>query len=502
MNKYMVKLVFAVFCTSVVFIVGCIPERSLEWSADGSVGLLQYDNDFYLVDGESGALTEVAKGNVMPWPDISDDGKLIAYCERLECENLNEGLKLLPENHARKIKSHAEWLKKEIIANGLHKGELPRLKKTRLSGSFGPGAEQEDTTSEYTKEYCAWVMRCLCETADDELTGKLTSEIVSDGKNLKLAYYRLIVAKREELSDKKVAATSVLAIFKAMFSPDSSHIAYLMINPEGSDAGDLSDNMSYQLYIASPKQNIAAMRVSHDVAFGYDWRQDGRAIAYIRGDMTNDADMIFGELTEANVVDANGILLAEKLDNPQGALATHICHGKRPSPVGVLFYPWSKLEYGPGGRIFFVNLALTLPATTYEDPPMSLFCYDTVTKTVNNVLPLNLSGYIGGAMEAFQFSLSQDGKSVLLPLENNRFMIYELGSREPGLPIEEGEGFGDGDDMLSPAWKGKDEISCLVSEKSHFLVKEGQDKHHRKEFVILGADGKFQRVLSEKWAEW
>lgn len=498
MTNYNVNLVFAVFCTGILFIAGCFPENSLEWSADGSVGLLQQDKTLYLVDSQSGKLTEVAKGNVMPWPDISDDGKLIAYSEKLQCDDLTDGLKLLPENLARKIKAHAEWMKNKIIANGLHNGEFPRLPETRISGGMLSGDQLTEKTSEYTEGYRDWVIRCLCETADDNLIKKLTSEVVSREKNKKLIYYRLIVVPRERLSDKKIVATSISTIFKTMFSPDCSNIAYLMINPEGSEGNDVLDNMNYQLNIASPKQNIEAMLVAYDVAFGYDWRQDGQALAYMRGAM--DDDMSFGALSEVKVADSNGILLAKKPDLTAGAFVTHTCRGHTASRVGIVIYPWMKLQYGPGGRIFFTSLALSIPMINNNEPRLSLFCYDTVTQTVNDVLPSELSSYIDGAMSASQFSLSRDGKSVLLPIRDNRFMIYELGSRSPELPIEENEGFGEENVLeFAPAWKGNNEISCLVSEKSHFLIKEGQEKYHRKEIVILGADGKFLRVLSENW---
>ena len=216
MSNHKMEWAITFFLTGILVVGGCIPQRSLQWSPDGSVGLLQFDKDFYLVDGQTGALTEVAKGNAMPWPDISDDGKLIAYCERVECDDLNEGLKLLPGNQVRRIKAHAEWLKKDIMANGLHPGEIPRLEKIRHRSTFGN--DKEDNTSEYTEEYISWVGRYMCENADEEFIRKLTSEVVADVKDLKLAYYRLIMAPRERLADKKIVTTSVSPIFKTMFS--------------------------------------------------------------------------------------------------------------------------------------------------------------------------------------------------------------------------------------------------------------------------------------------
>ncbi len=54
---------------------------------------------------------------------------------------------------------------------------------------------------------------------------------------------------------------------------------------------------------------------------------------------------------------------------------------------------------------------------------------------------------------------------------------------------------------MTPAWKGSDQISTLVSKNSHFLIKEGQEEHEREEIVILGPDGEFRRVLSKDWPD-
>ena len=122
---------------------------------------------------------------------------------------------------------------------------------------------------------------------------------------------------------------------------------------------------------------------------------------------------------------------------------------------------------------------------------------EAVPKTVNDVLPLALSSYVDEAMPAYQFSLSQDGRSVLLPIQEHRFMVYEFGSTSAELPIDENEGFGDENTLeLAPAWKGNNEISCLVSEKSHFLNKESQNKNGQRELVILDTNGKLLRVLT------
>ena len=100
-----------------------------------------------------------------------------------------------------------------------------------------------------------------------------------------------------------------------------------------------------------------------------------------------------------------------------------------------------------------------------------------------------------------EFALSPDGKKVLLPMSKSRFAIYKLGETSAEIPIAEAEGFGGENSEWFPAWKGNNEISCLVSENSHFLVEKGQAKHNRKEIVVLGADGEFRQVLSRNWPD-
>ena len=91
------------FCTIVVFIVGCIPEDSLEWSNDGSVGLLRTAEGLYLVNGKTGELSEFVRGNISLLPDLSEDGSLVAYSQEVECTSLSEGLKLLPPGQVKMI---------------------------------------------------------------------------------------------------------------------------------------------------------------------------------------------------------------------------------------------------------------------------------------------------------------------------------------------------------------------------------------------------------------
>ncbi len=487
MSNRKMRLGLAAFYIAAMFMVGCIPEDSLQWSEDGSIGLLKIDEALYIVDGNSGELTEVSKSNVVLLPDISKDGSLIAYSERVDCNNLSEGLKVLPAGQVKTVKYYAEQTRINILrSGGLVKGEFPFPDKGLLT----------------PHKYRNWAIRYLCENADSKILEILGKEGIEKGKKMELGYFQVVVAPRENLSEKRVAAVNLFATMSTRLSPDGRSVAYLMHTQEGEVSNAFEE---VGLYIASLDSDIKAMHVDSRVTTCYDWREDGKAIAYISANSKDllHEEPILGTLNEKIAADADGRLLAEPTHVPEGGTAgTHRCTGKNSELAGLIFNPWLKVEYGPGERLFFSCSRLTLPTSRRDEARWSVFFYDPVTATVADVLPASVSDYTSEGVSMLMFSMSPDGEKVLLPIEKNRFLIYKFGDGSTVFPIEESEGFGEKDiAAFLPEWKGNDEISCMVSEKSRFLTKDKEKPHKRKEIVILGADGEFRRILSENWPD-
>jgi len=487
MSNHRIKLGLLAFFAAFVFIAGCIPEDSLEWSEDGSVGLLKAGEGLYIVDGETGELTEVAKGDIGLLPDISKDGKLIAYSEKIDCNSLSKGLRLLPPGQVKMIKYYAEKTKKNILdTRGLVNEKFPFPEEGLL----------------LPEDYRNWAIRYLCENADSKLLDVLGSEGIEKGKEKAISYFQVVVAPSSNPAQKRIATTSIFSIIATRFSPDTKSVAYLMHTQEGEVDNAMEE---FGLYISSLDTDIKVIYVDSGVAFDYDWRKDGKAIAYLSADSKNllDDDIILGTLSEKIIADSNGSLLAEPADVPEhGSAGTHRCTGKTEELAGTVFYPWFKVEYGLDNRIFFVSFDLPLPVSKKDEPGCSVFCYDPVTAAVVDVLPLSVSSYTG--LDFFNtslFSLSPDGKRVLLPIMHNRFIVYTLGTGSMEIPIPEEEGFGEDEiPELAPSWKGNNEISFLVSGKSKFLPepKEGEDQDDREQIVVLGTDGK-SWILSKDW---
>jgi hypothetical protein len=102
----------------------------------------------------------------------------------------------------------------------------------------------------------------------------------------------------------------------------------------------------------------------------------------------------------------------------------------------------------------------------------------------------------------YLFALSHDSRKILLNGKKNTVGIYALGGdlNLSKVLIDEKEGFEKGEGLIAQ-WKGPDQVSCLVSEKSHFLTDDPNTPHRRKEIVILDTNGNLKQILSKDWPD-
>ncbi len=486
MNNRIKKLVLIAFYVIAVFFIGCIPENSLEWSQDGSAGLLRVEGALYLVDGQSGQLTEIAKEDVQPWPGISKDGGLIAYSREVKCDSLSEGLKLLPPGQVKMIQYNTKKMSESISkAGGLIDGKFPEPEENLLN----------------LEHYANWSIRYLCENADSKLVKIIGDEGIKKGKEMDLSCFQVVTVSKDDLEDKRVIASNIFWSGMTRLSPDNRYVAYSMQTHYG------DEEMEYSLYVASLKGEIKDMLVDQRVALGYDWRKDSSAIAYINADTENlgEDELAIGTLQERVIADEENNLLSKPIEldkKENGSVEMHKCTSDVTSLAGMVFYPWLKVRYGLDGRVFFSTCLMSLPISKRDEPGWSLFCYDPLTGMVANVLPQSVSGYTSQAMNMLQFELSPDSKKVLLPIKNNRLIDYEFGRDKVGLPINDDEGFGEEEiSSLVPTFKGNDEISFLVSGKSHYFDQIQREDPNRYEVIVQDRNTLKGRILSKSWSD-
>jgi hypothetical protein len=453
-----------------ILLAGCIPEESLEWSDDGSVGLLCLDKSLHLVDGNSGQLTLIEPNNVLPLPGISQDGNYIIYCKPAQCESLSEALELIPPSQVKMIEGHARDMRDKVLASKFSDGNFHVV---------------DGKEFKYVEPYRWWVIRYMCANADQKLKEKIGIENLKVNNATPLTYFKLIKSPTDNPLEEDIVATNAFGMLRPRFSPDGRHIAYLAIGPKN----------RHHLFIALADSPVESMLITKRTALGFDWRSDSRALVYFSGHGGEEEDSIICTLNEMVVADENAKLLASPVVG--GFVATHSCNSKATKLAGTMFDSWMKVQYGPGGRLFFSSGVIGLPTSELDELKWSLFCYDPLTRTIADVLPQVISDQTGQQVK--YFSISPDGTKSLLPMPENRFFIYELETAEGSAPVKKEEGFGDENTEFLPTWKGNNEISALVS--GDYLNRVTSQTNQRKDIVLVGVDGKYRGKLSPDWPD-
>jgi len=475
MNRNVTTWCLRVFLLLTILLAGCFPDNSLVWSGDGAWGLFRAEGKLFLVEGATGKLTPVEPdGGVSNMPGISADGKHIAYVKGVPCTEVSEGLEAFPPATSAMVRRDAEQLAQKVVAGLVTPEALTSDKGKPFS---------------FTEPYSSWVLRAMVENPEDALVEKLGPDVLAECRDRDIGYCRLIVAPREDLQASRTLATLPTAAFRCRFSPDGRYVAYIAPDREDDDVGTL--------LVASVDGRIGALQIVERIALGYDWRPDSRALAYLK----QDGDSLLGVVEEKVIVDTAGALRTELAANPDTAPVGILrCPSEGKQLSGTLFQPLMQVQYGPSGRLFFSSPAVTIPTSDLDEPTYSLFCYDPVTGTVANVLPAALSETIGDGINFF--SISPDGKRVLLTMEKNRFAIYAFGEKTPEVPLDEDEGFGDSSlpEML-PSWRTSAQIACLVSGESRFLSDDVKGSADRNEMVVLNVSGDFHSHLSADWPD-
>ena len=390
MNNRVNNIGLYLFCLGLILLAGCFPEDSLDWSADGSIGLLRTGEELYVVDGSTGALTRVpTDGQVSPWPDMSSDGKRIVYAEQVKYATLAEGLKALPADEVRMIANDAKSLRDKVLGGALTITDFNSVSDEQLG---------------FVTPYRDWIIRSMCENADEQLTRKLGDQALQQGKASALSGSRLVVVALSDSRNKRTITTSVLALLRPRFSPDGRHVAYLGLGP-------VKERRHICLL---PRCNrlrrppCTSHRMSLSASTG------GRTAGLWCICNRLGEEMMLGTLQEQQVCDSNGNLLEGVSDNPKTPIAAHRCTGESKQLVGTIVEPLMKVEYGIGGRLFFSSASGRIPSSDLDEPSYSLFCYDPVTGAVADVLPSKARNEQPlGEMVNF-FSLSPDGRRVLL----------------------------------------------------------------------------------------
>jgi len=494
-KKNLIRYLLITSYIATSFIIGCFPKDSLQWSANGSIGVYSKDGALFLVDGKTGSLTQIAlKETTTNWPAISPDSSLIAFGRIVKVSNFNNALKLLPPAQTKLIEAHSETLKQKVLAEGIKDSNFPFIGK--------PIATDTGQKDSFNNQHIAWVQRYLVENADIQLARKIGPELIEKTKSKDLTYCQLVCAPTADPNNRKILATSSQILWRIRFSPDSRLIAYCAdrFNGNALDVGN-------DLFVTSPAENIPPAFLAPAVAVGYAFKHDSRAIACIKpeDEFFDTSKPTLGSLIEQTIIDPNGRLLASpaKLDSKDSA-AMYVCTGPAAELAGVLYHPWMHVSYARDNRLFFASVKMSLPSSRLDAEKQTIFCCDTLTGALSEIVHQIVLDAAEGNL--YLFALSHDSRKILLHGKKNTLGIYALGGdlNLSKVLIDDNEGFGKGENpplSLVAQWKDPDQVSCLVSEKSHYLTNDPNTPARRKEIVILDANGSLKQILSKDWPD-
>ncbi|MGA2070464.1 MAG: hypothetical protein ABSG97_03870 [Sedimentisphaerales bacterium] len=492
-KKIIVRILLAASYIAAAFIAGCFPEDSLQWSKDGSKGIYNKGGALFIIDGNTGSITQVVpKETTTTWPAISPDGSLIAFGQIVKVDNFNNALKQLPPNQAKLIETHAEILKQKVLTEGIRDGNFPFIGNPAETIFAGKA-------DSFNEQHVAWVQRCLVENAGKRVVEKAGPELINRTKSKDLSYFRLAYAPTADPNNQKILATSEQQLWRISFSPDSRLIAFAQERICGAAWGVGSD-----LYVISLAEKTPAALVSPVVAFGYDFKSDSRAIAFIKpvSEFFDSQKPTIGVLAERTVIDPNGKFLASFEHNDgNDSPATYVFSGEPTVLAAVCYRDWMRVCYAAGDRIFFASEKVSLPSSILGEEKQDIFCCDLFTYAVSEITPYVPELWQGNL---YLFSLSDDSRKMLIPGNKNTLALYALGSdfSKSKVIVDTNESFGDDSPpKLVAEWKGPNQFSCLVSEKSRYLTTDPNTPHRRKEIVILDTEGKLVKILSKDWPD-
>jgi dipeptidyl aminopeptidase/acylaminoacyl peptidase len=435
-------------------LAGCIPEKRIVWSPDGSVGAVATPNGLYFIKPDGAVLKPRLTGTATRC-DWFPDGRRLAVVHTTKAKKWADIAGLFDAEQQKSVEQDARKLHERLLA---HEGSLDGFK-------IDP-----DNTIPAAMETA--MMLFMVERLHEGLPEKFGDKW-EQVKDLEVSIWRaqVFTLEGDKLAAGPVLVSTLNEIHQPRVAPNGKNVALLK-------AGEDTASDAVGLHVVSAQGGPTRV-VGHSTAFDYDWSPDGRSLAFIyrspaAADESRGGEYAeLGTLATIQVADAEGALLKqwEKLEDK----------------VGLLFHGMLGVRWLSDGRILFASAEVTLPATKHDMPQQwSLYVLDPRTPaSVCRVLRRDLDRQVEFSLP--RFAVSPDEKRVLLPGANAGVICYEFASGQATTLVESTGGQGEVKSL--PIWRTNAE-ACFVRPGGS----------NRSEVVLAGTDGT-AKVINKEWPE-
>jgi len=451
MNRFIRKLVAV---AALAALVGCIPEKRIVWSPDGSrAAVIASDGLHFAAPDGSLSKPLLAGARRIAW---FADSKRIFCIHTTKATGWKDLEKVLTPAERETVAKSAKTLREQVMA---YNGPWDKFEPS-YSPAMTPGMQTaamiylRDNLGQGVAEHvgASW--------ADIE---KLQPDVW---------HAQVFNAGADSLAPLREVYTTLDEPRSPAASPDGRFVSFLI-------ARSGKDNPSFELLATLVDGNAAPIRVAEHVALEYAWSPDSRSLGYIYSSVEpgNDrATISLGAVATIDVVDG--------ANKPLSAPA------HQEDRAGVLFNQLCAVRWLKDGRIIFSSYEVKLPATSRDMPQeWRLFVLDPrMSGNALRVIPRDFTFPL--LKEAPIFEISPDARRVLMPGPAGGVVLFDLYTAD----AQELVGAQDPDGNLRsiPVWRGDGEACFVVPPGSPMGSPERCE-------VVLWKDANTWKCLSKNW---
>jgi hypothetical protein len=400
-------------CTLValVALVGCVPER-VTWSPDGTRGAVLGGDGLYACDVSgklSGLLVPAVK-----WVRWMPDSKRVVVTRQVELKTWKELVAAFPVEAAEAQKKADEVVK--------------------ALQDFKPetGLNQYGWTLYYLRDEKPELIKAKLGSVWDSVTALTEQAFATQIYDLTASPAKpgpVLLWSQEGFMDLRVSSTGQAVAISRLKGHDMDESELQVVATDGS-----------------------GVRMKTEAALYPDWSADGKTLYYMTPEREHGKAQL-GSLVRRQLIDDKG-LTAEKDLPPAEEL------------VGIAYSPKLRLRVGKDGRVFFLAIDLTLPATPNDinDTPGLFSIHPGQQATVSRVAPRAADKRLRDAKDGLMFfEVSPDEQWISLPCDDGRLLLLSVATGEVSevqtkpIPKSNGEG-----GLTSvPVWRTATELTFV-----------------------------------------